>query len=207
MRNSGLFYFNQDYITFAVDTVETNKKANIDIIIKNRVISTTHDTVIKQPFKIQKIKDVKIITDYKFEHEGKPFQDTIHYNNYTLYSYNKMRFHPKALTSAIFITPDSIFKDIDRTLSYRHLNELQTFKYPDIEYETITDSDDELNTTIKLTPLKKFSLSFSAEALQSNIQSVGFSFNPSLLIRNIFKGAETFEISAIGSLGSSCLLL
>ena len=204
LRNSGLFYFNQDYITFAVDTIETNKKVNIDIIIQDRTITVNHDSV-KVPFKVQKIKDVKIITDYKFEYENenRPFQDTIHFNNYTLYSYNKMRYRPKALTDAVFIIPDSIFKDIDRTLTYRHLNELQTFKYPDIEYDTITNSDNELNTTIKLTPLKKFSLDFSAEAFQSNIQSVGFSFNPSLLIRNIFRGAETFQISAVGSLGSS----
>ncbi len=205
LRNSGLYHFNQDYIRFAVDTIDTNKKANIDVIIENRSVTTGHDSIIKLPFKVQKIKNVEIITDYKFEYEAqnKPFQDTVYYNNYTLYSYNKMRFRPKALTDAVFITPDSIFKDLDRTLTYRHLNELQTFKYPDIEYNTITNSDNKLNTTIKLTPLKKFSLDFSADAFQSNIQSVGFSFNPSLLIRNIFNGAETFQISAIGSLGSS----
>lgn len=203
LRNSGLYYFNQDYISFAVDTIETNKKANIDLIIKDRTLTTIHDSVVKLPFKVQKIKNVEIYTDYKFEHEGKTPQDTINYNNYTLYSYNKMRYNPKALTDAIFITPDSIFKDSDRTLSYRHLNELKTFKYPDIEYNAVPNSDDELNTTIKLTPLKKFSLGFSTEAFQSNIQSVGFSFNPSLSIRNMFKGAETFQISAIGSLGSS----
>lgn len=203
LRNLGLFHFNQDYITFAVDTVETEKKANIDLIIKDRTVETDHGNRVTRPFKVQKIKNVEIYTDYKFENEGQTPQDTIYFNNYTLYSYNKMRYRPKALTDAIFITPDSIFRDIDRTLTYRHLNELQTFKYPDIEYDTIPNSDTELSATIKLTPLKKFSLGFSAEALQSNIQSVGFSFNPSLLIRNIFKGAETFQISAIGSLGSS----
>ncbi len=203
LRNLGLYHFNQEYITFAVDTIDTNKRANIDIIIKDRTIDTGHGSETKIPFKVQKIKSVEIYTDYKFENEGQTPQDTVYYNNYTLYSYNKMRYRPKALTDAIFITPDSIFKDKDRTLTYRHLNELQTFRYPDIEYDSISNSDNELSATIKLTPLKKFSLGFSAEALQSNIQSVGFSFNPSLSIRNIFKGAETFEISAIGSLGSS----
>ena len=45
-----------------------------------------------------------------------------------------MRFRPKALTDAIFITPKKIFRDIDRTRSYRYLSELRTFKYPDIKY-------------------------------------------------------------------------
>src|SRR5690606_27772383 len=43
----------------------------------------------------------------------------------------------------------------------------------------------------------------NTEVSQSNIQSIGFSLNPSLQIRNIFRGAETFQISAIGSIGSS----
>ena len=54
-----------------------------------------------------------------------------------------------------------------------------------------------------ITPLKRFSLGFSAEASQSNIQTIGFSLNPSLLMRNVFKGAETLELSGIASIGAS----
>ncbi|GAA4886482.1 BamA/TamA family outer membrane protein [Flaviramulus aquimarinus] len=200
LRNSGIYHFKQDYITFEMDTIGTNKKINIDIKIQDRAIRT-EDSVINKPFEIYKIRDVNIITDYTFENRGKPFQDSISYNGYKLYSYNKMRFKPKALTDAVFINPGGIFKDIDRTRTYRHLNELRTFKYPNIEY--IENADKTLTDTIRLTPLKKFNLGFSADVSQSNIQSVGFSLNPSLLIRNIFNGAETLEISAIGSIGAS----
>ena len=101
----------------------------------------------------------------------------------------------------MFINPGTIFKDIDRTRTYRYINELRTFKYPNIEY--IENPDNTLTDTIRLTPLKKFTLGFSTDVSQSNIQTVGFSLNPSLLIRNIFKGTETLEISAIGSIGAS----
>ena len=200
LRNSGVYHFKQDYITFEMDTIGTNKKVNIDIKIQNRAIRT-EDSIRHEPFEIYKIRDVNIITDYTFENRGKPFQDSISYNGYKLYSYNKMRYRPKALTDAVFINTGGIFKDIDRTRTYRHLNELRTFKYPNIEY--IENADNTLTDTIRLTPLKKFNLGFSADVSQSNIQSVGFSLNPSLLIRNIFKGAETLEISAIGSIGAS----
>ena len=36
MRNSGVFHFGQDYITFDLDTIGTNKKVNVEIIIKDR---------------------------------------------------------------------------------------------------------------------------------------------------------------------------
>ncbi|MDO5979859.1 BamA/TamA family outer membrane protein [Flavivirga spongiicola] len=202
LRNSGVFHFDQDYITFEIDTVGTNKKVNVGIQIQDRAIRTL-DSIRREPFKIFKIKDVNIITDYTFENREKSFQESITYDGYKLSSYDKIRYRPEALTDAIFINPGSVYKDIDRTRTYRHLNQLRTFKYPDIKYDTVPNSDNELIATINLTPLKKFSLAFSGDVSQSNIQTFGFSLNPSLLIRNIFRGAETLEVSAIGSIGAS----
>ena len=200
LRNSGLYHFNQDYITFEMDTIGTHKKVNVGINIQDRAIRTP-DSIRREPFEIYKIKDVNIITDYTFDNRNKPFQDSISYGSYKLYSYDKIRYRPKALTDAIFITPGEVFKDIDRTRTYRYMNELRTFKYPNIEY--IENPDNTLTDTIRLTPLKKFSLSFNADVSQSDIQTVGFSLNPSLKIRNVFKGAETLEISGIASIGAS----
>ena len=200
LRNSGVYHFNQDYITFEVDTIGTNKKVNVGIQIQDRAIRTP-DSVRREPFKIYKIKDVNIITDYSFENRNKPFQDSLSYAGYKIFSYDKIRYRPKALTDAVFITPGGIFKDSDRTLTYRHLNELRTFKYPSIDY--IENENNTLTDTIRLTPLKKFGLSFDADVSQSNIQTVGFSLNPSLIIRNVFRGAETLELSAIGAIGAS----
>ena len=200
LRNSGLYHFNQDYITFEMDTIGTHKKVNVGINIQDRAIRTP-DSIRREPFEIYKIKDVNIITDYTFDNRNKPFQDSISYGSYKLYSYDKIRYKPKALTDAIFITPGEVFKDIDRTRTYRYINELRTFKYPNIEYTE--NRDNTLTDTIRLTPLKKFSLSFNADVSQSDIQTVGFSLNPSLKIRNVFKGAETLEISGIASIGAS----
>lgn len=200
LRNSGIYHFNQDYVSFEIDTIGTNKKINIGILIQDRAIRTP-DSIRREPFEIYKIKDVNIFTDYTFENRNKTPQDTINFNGYTLYSNDKMRYNPKAITDALFITPDGIFKDIDRTRTYKHLNQLRIFKYPSIEY--IENPDNTLTTNIRLSPLKKFSLALNADVSQSNIQSVGFSLNPSLQIRNIFKGAETLQVSAFGSIGAS----
>lgn len=200
LRNKGVFHFNQDYITFEIDTVNTNKKVNVEVQIQERAIRN-QDVITREPFKIYYIKDVNIFTDGTYENRNETRTDSVSYNNYKLYSIGKMRFRPKALTDAIFITPKTLFRDIDRTRSYRYLSELRTFKYPDIKY---TENDDAtLTTDVFLTPLKKFNLGFSTEISQSNIQSVGLAINPSLSIRNIFRGAETLEISAIGSIGAS----
>lgn len=200
LRNSGIYHFNQDYVNFEIDTIGTNKKVNIGVQIQNRAIRTP-DSTRREPFKIYHIDDVNIITDYTYENRGKPFQDSIRYNGFKLYAYDKIKYRPKSITDAIFINPGSVFRDIDRTRTYRYINELRTFKYPNIEY--IENNDNTLSDTIRLTPLKKFTLGFSTDISTSNIQTIGLSVNPSLLIRNIFNGTETLEISGIGSIGAS----
>ena len=200
LRNSGVFHFSQDYVFFEIDTVGTNKKVNVDLQIKDRAIRT-QDSTTREPFKIYTVKDVNIFTNTTFETRNNTITDSASHNGFNLYSVGKMRFKPKALTDAIFITPNSVYRDIDRTRSYRHLSNLRTFKYPNIEY--IENPDTTLTANIQLTPFKRFGLNFSAEVIQSNIQTVGFSFNPSLIMRNIFRGAETLELSAIGSIGAS----
>ncbi|HEY5688101.1 MAG TPA: BamA/TamA family outer membrane protein [Yeosuana sp.] len=200
LRNHGVYHFNQDYVAFEIDTVNTNKKVNVEVQIQQRAIRI-QDSIAREPFKIYYVKDVNIFTDGTYENRNEKRTDSIIFNNFKLYSIGKMRFRPKALTDAIFIAPNTLFKDIDRTRTYRYLSELRTFKYPDIKY---TENDDStLSTDIFLTPLKKFSLGFSTEVTQSNIQTLGLAINPSLMIRNIFRGAETLQISAIGSIGSS----
>ena len=200
LRNSGFFHFNQDYVFFEMDTIGTNKKVNVEVQIKNRAIRT-EDSVTRKPFNIYKIKEVNIFTDDSYDNRNNDLRDSISFKGYNLYSYDKLKYKPKALTDAIFIAPNELFKDLDRTRTYGHLSELNTFKYPNIEY--IESDSTSLIANIFLKPRKKYSVGFDFDISQSNIQTVGFSFSSSLLMRNVFKGAETLELSAIGSIGSS----
>ncbi len=201
LRNSGLFHFAQDYITFEIDTIGTSKKVNTDLIIQNRIIRYD-DSVGVRPFKIYTIKDVNIFTDDTFLNKDINPTDSINYKGFNIYSYGKSKYRAKALTDAVFITKGAIFKDINRTRTYRYLSELQTFKYPNIDYVE-NEKDTTLTANIYLIPKKKFGLNFNAEVSQSNIQTVGLGFGGGLLIRNVFRGAETLEVSGLASIGAS----
>lgn len=201
LRNMGYYHFGQDYVSFALDTIGTNYKINTELIIQDRIIRN-EDSITRKQFKVYKIKEVNIFTDDRFQNKDDALTDSTTYKNYNLYSYDKLNYRPKAITDAIFITKGGLFKDIDRTRTYRYLSELKVFKYPNIEYiENVGDTT--LTANIYLVPKKKYTLNFSPEASTSNIQSVGFSFSTGLTIRNVFKGAEIFEVGAIGSIGAS----
>jgi outer membrane protein assembly factor BamA len=201
LRNSGLFHFGQDYIRFIIDTILPGENVNTELIIENRAIRS-EDSISRVPFKIYKIKDVNIYSDDRFENKGKTITDSVVYENYNIYSYEKLKYRPKALTDAIFITKGRIFRDLDRTRTYRYLSELKAFNYPNIEYLE-NEQDTTLTANIYLSPKKKYDLGFDFDVTQSNIQTVGFSISTGLVIRNVFRGAETLEISALGAIGAS----
>ncbi len=204
LRNSGLYYFDQDYVGFEADTVNTGHKANITYIIPDRKI-TTDDSTYTVPFQVHKVKEVRVVTDYTFENRNKNFQDSISFNGYKIFSYGKMRYRPKAITDAISILPGSIFKDIDRNLTYNQLNDLRIFKYPNISYVEVPadTTDNYLNANILLSPRDRFTLGADFDAFTSTIQQFGISFSGNMIFRNIFRGAEIFQISGRGSVGSS----
>lgn len=203
-RNSGLYHFEQEFLNFDADTVNTNHKVNVNVLIGDRPVKLG-DTAIKVPFKIHKISEVNIITDYTYQNRNKPITDTTSYDGYNLMAFDEIKYRPKSLTDNIFIKKGDVFKDIDRTLTYNRISQLRIFKYPNIKY--VEDPRDSTNTNlianVFLTPREKYNVAFNFDVSQSNIQDFGIGFGGSLLIRNIFRGAETFEISTRGSIGSS----
>lgn len=201
LRNLGFYHFGQDYITFDLDTIENNKKIYTELYIADRALRE-EDSITRVPFKIYKIKEVNIFTDFKNENRNATITDSVAYQDYNLYSFDELKYRPKAITDAVFIHKGDLFRDIDRTRTYRYLSELRAFRYPRIEYVE-NEADTTLTANVFLVPRKKFELTGSFEVSQSNIQTVGFAASAGLVIRNIFRGAETLEISGLAAIGSS----
>lgn len=203
-RNKGLFHFERDFIKFEADTINTNKKVNLTLNISNRPV-TNNDTTGKVPYKVHPISKVKIYTNDNFKNQTEKKLDSTSYNGFQLYSYDKLKYEPKAITDVVFIVPGEIYKDSLRTITYNSLNNLGVFKYPTINFSE--DPDDPENkaliASILLTPRKKYAVGFEFDVSTSVIQDIGLGFGGSLLTRNVFRRAETFEISAFGSIGSS----
>ncbi|MDA7724600.1 BamA/TamA family outer membrane protein [Flavobacteriaceae bacterium] len=200
-RNSGAYHFSEQYIRYENDTIGIKNKVNVKMNIQDRIIRND-DSIVRVPFQTYRIKDVNIYTDATFENRSKTVSDSVSYNNYNVYAHGKLKYRPEALTDAVLITKGGLFKDLERARTYRYLNELKTFKYPNIEYVE-NPQDTTLTANIYLTPKKKYGLGFDVSVSQSNIQKVGLSFTTGIVIRNIFKGAETLQISGLGAIGAS----
>ena len=201
-RNRGAFRFQQNYVTYDIDTLNPNHRSNVDLIIEDESIRV-EDSVYNLPFELYKINKVNIYTDHSPANQNLPIKDSTVYKDFTLYSVNKLKYRPKALTDGIFVSKGNYFSDNKTELTSKYLSNLKVFNYPLIQY--IQDKNDKngLIANIYLSPRKKYTFGFSTDFTHSNIQDFGISGNTFLGIRNVFNGAETFEIGFRGNIGAS----
>ncbi len=203
-RNRGLYYFDQDNISFNADTVGTGQKIHIETVIANREVKQ-NDTTITVPFKTRHISDVNIFSNYSREQTLLPITDSLHYETYTLYSSGPSKYRPRALTDAVFIKKGDVFRDRDRSLTYDRMMDIGIFQYPEIKY--MEDPRDSTKTNLIanlfLKPRKKFGMTYDLDVSRSNIQDFGIRAGTSLLVRNVFHGLETLELGIRASIGSS----
>lgn len=196
-RNSGIYHFKKNSMGFWTDSIKGVYEKDVLLKIPNRVVRV-NDSVYKIPYKVQKVTEVNIYTDFTIKNRGKKLNDSIKYKGYNFYSYGKMRYKPKHLMNSLFITPNHYFKDAERSLTRNHLRSLKTFSSAvDINYTE--NSDESLTADIYLTPLKKYALTFDLDATTSNIKPFGILGKSSFLGRNIFKGSEILELTFQGS--------
>jgi outer membrane protein assembly factor BamA len=201
-RNSGAYFFQQNYIGYVKDTIDTNKKVNLELIIKDYSV-TKGDSTFTSPFKLYKISKVVVFTDHTPSKNEVTIKDSLTYNDFTLYSENKLKYRPKSITNAIFINKGNYYSDENNNLTTKYLSNLKVFNYPSIQYQVDPKNDDYLIANIFLTPRKKYTFNPSVDFTHSNIQDFGISGYASLGIRNVFNGAETFEIGFRGNVGAS----
>ena len=201
-RNNGAYLFQQNYISYSLDAINTSKKVNVKLIVKDYAFRE-NDTSKTAPFNLYKISKVAIYTDRSTNKTEAPIKDSLVYKDFFLYSEKKLKYRPKSITDAVFITNGSLFSENNTLLTTKYLNNLKVFNYPSIEYKIDPKDNKALIANIYLKPRDKFSFGYAADFIHSNIQDFGISGNTSIGIRNVFNGAETFQIGFRGNVGAS----
>ncbi|GGE07570.1 membrane protein [Psychroflexus salis] len=206
LRNNGVYYFDREKIEFEADTLNTNQHVNLNLKIGNRIIrNRENDSLTTEAFKINRISEVNIFTNYDALNRDAIVTDSIHFKKIKVFSFGQLKYKPKVLADAIFIEQGKVFREIDRNRTFNRISDLRVFKYPNIQYQVDPrdPKKEDLIANVFLTPRDKFGYTISTDVSQSNIMDIGIGFNTSLLVRNVFRGAEVLEISGRGIIGSS----
>ena len=201
-RNSGIYNFQESSITYDIirDTTKINQDTGMNVELNIQNLRRRGDSLENNgEYRVHRFEKVNIYADYRFDDDPAQLQST-NYEDYTIFYKDRLRYKPKALADAIFLAKDSIYRDIDRVRTYRQITNLNTFKYPNIEF--IEDSTKtKLISNIYLSARPKYSLGMDFDITHSNIQRLGVGFSTSLITRNVFGGAETLSVSARGTFG------
>lgn len=201
-RNNGIRNFQESSITFDIvrDTTKSSDDQKMNITLSIGDLKTRGENeVTTSAYKVETINKITVYTDY-LSTTAQDSINTVDYGDYTVHYSNNFDINPKTLANAIFFKKDSIYRDVDKIRTSRQLNALNIFKYPNIIFEADSVGN-KVNTNIYLSPKAKYSLGTNFEVSRSNLRRIGVGLGTSLLIRNIFKGAENFSISVDGTYG------
>ena len=189
IKNSGFYYFNKQFISYEVDTLNKKNKCDLTIIIKAPYSTSNQDYL-----KAQKINKVYVhIDDNK-----SPKKDSLKSSLITIIGKN-IKYSPTKLENHIFITPDKIYSTEDIRDTYRNLNMLDNFSQTKIKINSIDTLKQKLDVNIFLNTMKKNSLLIAPQIERSNTR-YGTNIKTSLISRNLFGGAENLETSVNVSL-------
>ncbi len=203
-RNSGIRNFQESSINYAI-TRDSTKAGNdqdmsVDLNIDNLRLRSNNEMTTSE-YKIETMKNINIYTDFIPAEEDQKY-NSVEYEGYTIHYKDELGIKPKTLADAIFFEKDSIYRELNRSRTYRQITNLNVFKYPSIAFET-DSAQTGLTANIYLTEKPKYQLGMDTDVSHSNIQQIGLAFSPSLQARNLFKGGENLSLTGRFNVGSS----
>ena len=198
-KNSGVYDFSEAALGFYVDSTRVDHKTNVDFLIAKDRFKEKNGVYVKKDYKVHKVKEINVTTDYSYTQKGEVYKDSIAYKGINFLAIDKLKYNPKYLAQSIFFNPGDVYKDTLSNLTRNHLKSLKNFKSTNITFSPINGSEDELRMDILLSPKEKYTLGFETELTHSNIRNIGSSAKFSLTNRNAFRGAELLKFSFLGS--------
>ncbi|NNM16852.1 MAG: BamA/TamA family outer membrane protein [Bacteroidia bacterium] len=203
LKNFGYYFFNQEYITFRVDSSLKNHQVKLFMdVAPETVLDEISGQPLVVPHSAYYLNNIYIRTDYD------PLRKNIvtklfskKFNDYTFVSADTMQYNHCILSQHMFLNKGGLYKLKDLEKTYEKLADLGVFKFINIELFKDTTSDASsnlLNANVYLTPRKKQDYSFEIEGTRSG-SDFGISGNVVYRNKNTFKGAELMQIKLRGS--------
>ena len=208
MKNSGYFFFSRDDIYFEVDSNFMNHSLSITMRLKENELS----------YKKYYINKISIYPDYSvFKSHDRPSDTAMlirevgprkRLNHLYFYYFNKPQVKPQAFSRSIQILENFPYNQRSVTSTYRALGNFRLFNNVNIEFDTVNVDNDSLNRlNCRITMQQNDRHSFTVQGEGTNSDGdLGLKGSLSYSNKNIFHGAETFQISLKGGFEAQKLM-
>lgn len=191
LKNMGFYNFNPDFLIFEADTNQYDDK-RFDLFLRLKQNAPEKGIV---PYEIQ---NIRVYPNYSSDKYGEG-TDTTFVDNVMVIQ-NELTFKPDLLDQYILIEKDSLYNAKDTRLTSSRLSGIGNFRFVNLRYAetdtSLSGGTGKLDANIYLTPLDKRSIRAELQGVSKSNNFAG----PTLLLnyrnRNLFKGGETFNLTA-----------
>lgn len=191
-RNNGFYYFRPEYITYQADTTITPGKVWLKAGMKEGLPLNA-----LRPWKVG---DISIWLN---GYNGEPPTDSIKYKGLTIHYEGKLRVRPTVLYEKFKFQKGDLYSQQRQAVTQRGLNQLNIFRYTDMNYarkDTALISrndtlDLRINTTYDLPWDGEFEMNMKSKSNNQMGPGAVFSLNR----KNLFGGGEILSGSLSGS--------
>ncbi len=218
LRNIGFWGFNQTYISYAADSTLGNNTVNLTINVSQFIAGQSpkgENIYVNHP--IYRIKNIVLNSNYdpsiSVEEQSKVHYDTIEYRDVDILYRDKLLLKENILLNQLGMSPGELFSQQNIEQTYTNIRSLDlnpSIIFTPLPVDTsnlvyVTDAtgsamttERELNCLIQCIPnvRQNFSLGFEASTT-ADYYSLALKFG--YQNRNLFKGAEDFNISLRGA--------
>jgi outer membrane protein assembly factor BamA len=186
LKDEGYYYFSSNDLIFDIDSAVGDRQLDIYLSLK--------EDVSLQALEQYHINNINIYPDYSFAQFNNPDTtvpvkiDSMNYFN------DSQDINPEAITKAVLLKPKHIYSRELHTKTLNRLIGLGIFKYVDIRFQEDSAAN-LLNANVLLSPLKKKSIRLQVEMVSKSNNFLGPGIDLTYTNRNIFGGAELFNLS------------
>ena len=195
-RQQGYYNFNKEFLSYTADSTLNSHKVNISLELRD-YIKKSYDSISKVIFKQFSIRKVIFLTNTDANVTTNQAQkvelDTVHFRDFSLITPKKRILTLDALVQNTYINPKTIYSDEMVEKTYSSLNALGPIKYVNISFKET--GSNELDCYIVVIPSKAISFSTELEGTYT-AGYWGGAWNINYSDRNVFKGAQTLNVSA-----------
>jgi outer membrane protein assembly factor BamA len=187
LKEQGFYYFTPDALIFAVDSTLQNQ-ATIDVQVKAK----TPARALRRYW----LDQVKLNTNFVLTDTTR--RQPILFRKY-LYYPDESVFRARAITRAVFLYPDSLYRQHRRNQTLSRLMSLGTFRFVEIRFTPAAAGDSagrpRLDADVRMTQLKKKSLRAELQLINKTNNFSGPGLNVSFRNRSALRGAEQLVIT------------
>jgi hypothetical protein len=203
-RDNGYYYFSKDDIKFIADSSVHEKQVLVDLLVRPARNNQIDSAKVFQPFYLNNFfisvlpgnSPVTVSRD-----SVGVFSDTIIWDNFTLYQNKQVTYPPALFNRTLRLNKGMLYNNSEVESSFNAFNRLRQFRFVDFQFREVTSASDSnlLDTYIRLAPLNKQATSFDIEGTNTS-GNFGIAGNVTYTHRNLFRGAEVFQLSFLGGI-------